>query len=42
MSDKEQSKQVDELKELREKNLSEQAKKVIDKKIKGMLKPFSK
>lgn len=42
MMDKVQSKQVDELKELSKKNLSEKAKKAIDKKIKGVQKPFSK
>lgn len=42
MSDKAQSKQVNELKELSQKNLSDKAKKAIDKKIKGVQKPFSK
>jgi len=42
MNDKAQSKQVDELKELSKKNLSEKAKKAIDKKIKGVQKPFTK
>ena len=42
MDDKAQSKQVEQLKELSEKNLSEDAKKAIEKKIKGVKKPFSK
>lgn len=42
MSDKAQSKAINELKELREKNLSDKAKKAIDEKIKGIKKPFSK
>lgn len=37
-----QSKQVDELKELSKKDLPEKAKKAIEKKIKGVQKPFSK
>lgn len=42
MGDKEQSKQVQELKELSKKNLPDKAKEAIDKKIKGIQKPFSK
>lgn len=42
MDNKTQSKQVHELKELSEKNLSEKAQKAIEKKIKGVKKPFAK
>ncbi len=42
MDNKTQNKQVDELKELAKRDLSEDAKKAIEKKIKGVKKPFSK
>lgn len=42
MDSKKQNRQVDELKELVKKDLPERAKKAIEKKIKGVKKPFSK
>lgn len=42
MNDTKQSEQVEQLKEVTKRELPEKAKKAIDKKIKGVQKPFSK